>query len=424
MKALLLICLGWIVRRLYRIRIEGRERLDACADGAVVIVNHVSFFDGILICAAMRPRPFCAVDLDVGQVSWVRPVISLVDHVLLDSAHPFALRRLIKAAREGRQVAIFPEARITVTGNIMKCYAGAHFVANRSGKPVIVAHLDGPERSTFSYLGSILRQKRFPKVTIRYSSPAEAIVTADRAEQSLYLYDRLSMAGYRQIEAHSLIARLETVSVSVGRDKPALRDNYRKPMTLGQVIDALKDGGSEDTADTDGWSLSSTVGYLGSVNRDAMDLRIAAALGTGWDINPGDRVFVATGGEEPLGRIGGILLPLLRGASVMVWQDRRDTRTLGELLYDFNATVLVITGTAVAELQKMHPYDMRSVRMILTTEGTPGLGPADTRVLHVRGTGDGRAITAFQSPFWAHRPDGYRDIDEISAAMTEPGSAA
>jgi 1-acyl-sn-glycerol-3-phosphate acyltransferase len=423
MKALLVICLGWLVRRLYRIRIEGRERLDACADGAVVIVNHVSFFDGILICAAMRPRPFCAVDLDVGQVSWVRPVIAMVDHVLLDSAHPFALRRLIKAAREGHQVAIFPEARITVTGNIMKCYAGAHFVAARSGKPVIVAHLDGPERSTFSYLGSILRQKRFPKVTVSYSSPVEVPAMADRVEQSLFLYDQLSIAGYRQTGG-PLLDRLEDISVSVGRDKPVLRDNYRKPMTLGQVIDALKDGVSEGTADKDGWSLSSALGYLGSVNCDATDLQIAAALGTGWDINPGDRVFVATGGEEPLGRIGGILLPLLRGASVMVWQDRRNTRTLGELLYDFNATVLVITGTAVAELQKMHPYDMRSVRMILTTEDTPGLDSAYPRVLHVRGTGDGRTITAFQSPFWAHRPDGYRNVVEISAVMSEPGSAA
>lgn len=418
MTTILLACLSWLARKLFRFEIIGREHLSACEGGAVLLVNHVSFIDGLLLCALPGKRPFCAVDYDVGRAPRISPVVRHVGHCLIDSAHPFGFRDLVKAGRQGQNVAIFPEARISVTGQAMKCYAGAHVLARRTGQPVVHLRIDGAERSTFSYIGALVRQRRFPKIRFTFHPPVEAPDIADRRMQALFLFDQLSAPHRTAFAATGIAGAVKVAAERVGPAKRALTDNDRKPISYSELLNIFQSR-SEKNSGTDDRTAAGAARVLRQLDGGSDMSRMvgtSAALGTAWDINAGDRVFVACPEGDLLGCTAGLVLPLQRGATVMRYQPRRDTRNLAELLYDFNATVLVITGDALAELDKAHPYDFRSLRMVLTWNDhadDPRLAGFGASLWCARrGPEDGWPVAA-TSPFWTFLADGYRSLESV-----------
>ena len=240
MPTILLACLSWLARKLFRFEVIGREHLAACKGGAVLLVNHVSFIDGLLLCALPGQRPFCAVDYDVGRAPNINPVIRHVGHCLIDSAHPFGFRDLVRAGRQGQNVAIFPEARITVTGLAMKCYAGAHVLARRTGQPIVHVRIDGAERSTFSYIGAMVRQRRFPKISFTFHPPVEAPDISDRRMQALFLFDQLSAPHRSAFVSAGFSGSVRIAAERVGPEKRTLTgaptsklDTSAESMSLG-----------------------------------------------------------------------------------------------------------------------------------------------------------------------------------------------
>lgn len=418
MPSILLACLSWLARKLFRFEVIGREHLAACEGGAVLLVNHVSFIDGILLCALPGKRPFCAVDYDVGRTAKVHPVIQHVGHCLIDSAHPFCFRDLVKAGRQGQNVAIFPEARITVTGLAMKCYAGAHVLARLTGQPIVHVRIDGAERSTFSYIGALVRRRRFPKIRFTFHPPVEAPDIADRRMQALFLFDQLSAPHRSAFAAAGIAGAVEIAAERVGPAKRALTDNERKPISYRELLDIIE-AKNETLVDGGDRTAAGAAHYLAQLDGEVDTSRMvetSAALGTAWDINAGDRVFVACPEGDQLGRSAGLVLPLQRGATVMRYRPRRDTRNLTELLYDFNATILVISGDDLAELDKAHPYDFRSLRMVLTWSDhadDPRLAGFGASLWCARrGPEDGWPVAA-TSPLWTFLGDGYRSLESV-----------
>ena len=107
-----------LLRLLFRVRIEGG--LDAFeAERLLVIANHESFLDGPLLGAFLPIDPVYVVHSQVVANPYFRFLLSLVDYVALEPANPLAIKGVLKIVESGRPVVIFPEGRITVTGNLM-----------------------------------------------------------------------------------------------------------------------------------------------------------------------------------------------------------------------------------------------------------------------------------------------------------------
>ena len=155
------------LRIAYRLRTSG---LDNIPDGPCLIVcNHLSFLDGPLLACCLPRDVLFAVDTQVMRHWLVKLITKLARVVAIAPENPLSLRSLADELRHGGKVLIFPEGRIGRTGIMMKLYDGAAMLWEKSGRPPIVAaHIEGPQRTRFSFLGG---RRIFTPVGVRFSKP-------------------------------------------------------------------------------------------------------------------------------------------------------------------------------------------------------------------------------------------------------------
>lgn len=165
MRDLIRFFLKYALKVLFRVRITGMDRpIDSSK--VLVIANHESFLDGVLLGAFLPFDPVFVVHTGVTQNFFFRMFLSLVDYLAVDPTSPMAIKRIIKLVESGRPVVIFPEGRITETGSLMKVYEGPAFVAAKTGATILPVRLDGPARSYFSRQVGKSPKTLFPRVTL------------------------------------------------------------------------------------------------------------------------------------------------------------------------------------------------------------------------------------------------------------------
>lgn len=158
-----------ILRPLFSLlfRIDIRGNADALKPGKLlVIANHESFLDGLLLGLFLPLRATFVVHSTLLQNFWFRLILSQVPHLAVDPTSPLAMKKVIKLLEAGETVVIFPEGRITMTGSLMKVYDGPGFVAAKTGATILPVRLDGAARSYFSRLSGNHPLSLFPKITL------------------------------------------------------------------------------------------------------------------------------------------------------------------------------------------------------------------------------------------------------------------
>ena len=144
-----------LIHTIYRLEKSGLENIPE-EGPAVLVCNHVSFVDPLVVLAA-SPRPIRFV---MDHRIFATPVISFVFRTgkaipiapakenakLLDAAYD----EVSKALRAGELVAIFPEGRITDNGELYPFRSGIERIVERDPVPVIPLALRGLWGSFFS----------------------------------------------------------------------------------------------------------------------------------------------------------------------------------------------------------------------------------------------------------------------------------
>jgi len=141
-----------MLRLLYRVEVNGLEHFAAAGPRVLIVANHTSFLDALLIGAFLPERLTFAVNTYIARSLLMRPLTLLVNLFPMDPTNPLAVKSLIKYLRDDRKAVIFPEGRITVTGALMKVYQGPGLVADRSAATVLPLRIDGAQYSPFSRL--------------------------------------------------------------------------------------------------------------------------------------------------------------------------------------------------------------------------------------------------------------------------------
>lgn len=170
--------LAFVLWVLYRVEVKGVENFHQAGDRVLIVANHVSFLDGMLLAVYLPKLPMFVVNTYMARNWWVKPFLLLMDYVTIDPANPLYVKSLIRAIERDGPIVIFPEGRITVTGSLMKVYQGPSLVADKAGARILPVHLDGPQYSIFSRLKGVIRQRWFPPVRITIL-PSRAIEVPD-----------------------------------------------------------------------------------------------------------------------------------------------------------------------------------------------------------------------------------------------------
>ena len=137
----------------------------------MVVVNHVSFLDGLLLAAFLPGKPTFAVATSIAKAWWVKPFLGLFDAFPVDPLNPMAAKAMVKAVQSGRTLVIFPEGRITTTGALMKVFDGPGMVADKADAPIVPVRIDGAQYTPFSRLKGKVRQRALPKITLTILPP-------------------------------------------------------------------------------------------------------------------------------------------------------------------------------------------------------------------------------------------------------------
>jgi len=160
-----------VLRLLYRVRVAGIEHAREALPHAVIVANHASFLDGLLLGAFLPGDPIFAVDTQMFAKWWAQPFLSLVHAAPVDPTNPLSIRTMIRAVEGGSSCIIFPEGRITTTGSLMKVYEGPAVIAERTRAALVMVRIEGAEYTPFSRLANKVRRRLFPRICLRILPP-------------------------------------------------------------------------------------------------------------------------------------------------------------------------------------------------------------------------------------------------------------
>ncbi len=239
--------LKWVLKvvltLLYRVRIEGIEHYHDAGNKTLIVVNHLSFLDAVLMAVYLPNKPTFAINTYIAKRWWVRPFLSIVHAFELDPTNPMATKRMIGAMKEGMRCVIFPEGRITVTGSLMKIYEGPGIIADKSGATILPIRIDGAQYTSFSRIKNMVRVRWFPKITLTILPPKKLNVPETlkgrhrRQALANRLYDVMSdmifeSSNYKQ----SIYASLLDVQSIHGNSQIVAEDINRAPLSIGNLI--------------------------------------------------------------------------------------------------------------------------------------------------------------------------------------------
>lgn len=157
--------LRFISKILFRVEVRGLENVPA-EDGLLIVANHESFLDGLLLCIFLPKKATFVVHTSTFKKWAFRQALRLTRHVEVDTANPIAMKKVIKLLEAGENVVVFPEGRVTATGEIQKVYDGPGFIAGKTGATVLPVRIDGAGESYFGRLARHQLKRLFPRVTL------------------------------------------------------------------------------------------------------------------------------------------------------------------------------------------------------------------------------------------------------------------
>jgi 1-acyl-sn-glycerol-3-phosphate acyltransferase len=142
-------------RTLYRLTVVGHERIPE-SGAAVVICNHVSFVDFLIVAGAIRRPVRFVMDHRIAATPVVSLLFKQVKTIPIAPEHQDkalmerAFSRIAEELRAGEIVCIFPEGKLTKSGELNTFRGGIERIVRETPVPVVPMALSGLWGSMFS----------------------------------------------------------------------------------------------------------------------------------------------------------------------------------------------------------------------------------------------------------------------------------
>ncbi len=232
-----------ILTLVYRVEITGAENYEKAGKRVLIIANHTSFLDPLLLWVFLPDDITFAINTHISQRWWLQPFLGLSQIFPMNPTQPMSLKNLIHHLRNDTRTVIFPEGRITVTGGLMKVYDGTGMVADKSQATVLPIRISGGQYTHFSRLHKVVRLRWFPKITIHILPPTQLAAPehlrgrARRKFSGHLLADIMSeMMFTTSVFRQTIFQGLLDARTIHGGKHEIVEDLERKPLTYNALI--------------------------------------------------------------------------------------------------------------------------------------------------------------------------------------------
>jgi acyl-[acyl-carrier-protein]-phospholipid O-acyltransferase/long-chain-fatty-acid--[acyl-carrier-protein] ligase len=243
MTGLIKFILRGLLRLLYGVRVHGMEHYSEAGDRVLIIANHTSLLDGILLYAWLPETPTFAINTRIAAKRKFRFFMAFVDLFTMDPTSALSVKSMIKFIRQDKKAVIFPEGRITITGAVMKVYEGPGLVADKADAMILPVAIDGAQYSPFSYMHGRGFTRWFPRITLSVLPPERISINPDlrgharRKAAAAAMQKLMFKLAYHTYDYNRTIldALLESMR-RFGRNSLILEDFNREPISYGQLF--------------------------------------------------------------------------------------------------------------------------------------------------------------------------------------------
>jgi acyl-[acyl-carrier-protein]-phospholipid O-acyltransferase/long-chain-fatty-acid--[acyl-carrier-protein] ligase len=236
--------LAWLVTHsIYKIRTYQRDNIPE-QGGAILVPNHISWLDGLLLFATSSRQIRMMIDADLIN-TWRAHGFAKIMGAIPIKPTPKSTRRAIETAREalaaGELVCIFPEGGISRSGQLQRFKPGVLEIQRDTGAPIIPVYLDELWGSIFSFRGGKFFWK-WPtthprRVSIWFGRPLYNPTDIHQVRQAVQDLGADAVAGRSQRSAALPRAMIRNLRKSMFRAKVA--DTTGIELTGGKLLAAI-----------------------------------------------------------------------------------------------------------------------------------------------------------------------------------------
>lgn len=232
-----------VLKTFFKYKVEGLDNLKSAGNRCLIIPNHTSYLDAVLIAATVDKKITFSLDSEIAKKWWARALGGLIDIRALDAHDALAVKTMATEIKSGKPCMIFTEARMGAGNTQMKIYEGAALMAQKANANVVPVQIKGADCTYFSRLGRRTRKRLFPKITVSFLPPVDftpqknKTFRDNRKESTGKLYRiladmALDPAKYNQ----TLMAAVFQCMHALGRKFKVMEDTARKPLKFKHVI--------------------------------------------------------------------------------------------------------------------------------------------------------------------------------------------
>lgn len=232
----------FVVRLWFRFRCENTQVL--VTPGPVLLLpNHTSWLDWAFLAAVLDDDWKFVTSAVTSNASWFHRKIMINRRTFpIDTASPYAAKRMAEFLEKGGRLVLFPEGRISTTGALMKLFDGTGFLLHRTRATVITCYLQHALRVPFVRHTGWTRW--FPQVTAHFS----AVLTPPRLtgisnvlarqKMTLWLRDQMVRQQFDVEMSHGPRHVLAAIAEAAARQpgKEVIEDITLQPLSFRKLM--------------------------------------------------------------------------------------------------------------------------------------------------------------------------------------------
>jgi 1-acyl-sn-glycerol-3-phosphate acyltransferase len=186
------------------LRLRGLENLPA--GQCVVVANHASYLDGVVMAAALPPRFGFVIKREMNEVPVAGLLLRRIGSEFVDRFNRHKggtdARRVLRTAASGHSLVFFPEGTFTPEVGLGKFHTGAFAIAARAACPVVPAVILGTRRN----MPATRVLPRPGPLEVRYGTPVVPAPAGPGEDPALRLRDLSRQAILQELGEPDLAA--------------------------------------------------------------------------------------------------------------------------------------------------------------------------------------------------------------------------